>query len=65
MFAYEGEICRAVGTLSAEVRVHEMQLSVAELIQFFFSVMTCRQKQDLCVTDTPFREQLFGGKCSK
>lgn len=40
-------------------------MRVAELIQSFFSVMTCRQKQVLCVTDTPFREQLFGGKCSK
>lgn len=60
-----GEYAGLLAALSAEVRVHQMQLPVAELIQFFLSVMTCPQKQDLCVTDTPFREQLFGGKCSK
>lgn len=65
MFTYEGEICWVVGTLSAEVRVHEMQLSVTGLIPVLFSVLNCVQKQDLCVIYTPFSKRLFRRKRSK
>lgn len=38
MFTYEEEIGWVVSMLLAEVRVHEMQLSVIKHIKLFFSV---------------------------